>query len=71
MKDTVITNEYRHTLIRMISEKTLKLTDKHIPINAFDFICDLDEQGLRDINDFVDMQLFVKALVHTGVKGSL
>jgi hypothetical protein len=62
MKDTVITNEYRYALIRMISEKTLKLTDKHIPINAFDYICSLDEQGLRDINDFVDMQLLIKAL---------
>jgi hypothetical protein len=62
MKDTVITNEYRYALIRMISEKTLKLTDKHIPINAFDYICGLDEEGLRDINDFVDTQLLIKAL---------
>ena len=62
MKDTVVTNEHRDALIRMISEKTLKLTDRHIPINAFDYICSLDEQGLRDINDFVDMQLFIKAL---------
>jgi hypothetical protein len=62
MKETVITNEHRYALIALISEKTVKLTDQHIPIHAFDYLCSLDAEGLRDINEFVDLQLFIKAL---------
>jgi hypothetical protein len=71
MKETIATVEHRYALIAMIAKKSVELTEQPMPIDAFDYLCSLNEEGLRDINDFVDMQLFVKALVHTGVKGSL
>jgi hypothetical protein len=62
MKETVINNEHRYALIALISEKSVKLTEQPIPIDAFDYLCSLDAEGLRDINEFVDLQLFIKAL---------
>lgn len=62
MKETVVINEYRYTLITRISEKTMKLTGETIPIGAFDYICGLNEEGLRDIDEFLEMELFIKAL---------
>lgn len=62
MKETVVTNEHRYALISNISKKSVELYEQPIPVDAFDYLCSLDEEGLRDINDFLDMQLFIKAL---------